>query len=123
MIGILAKNQREMFGATLYAGRDDPQGQYFEFYYVAESYPDDEQQHITNLISEGGRETIATSWALDFSRDQFVEIGADMFRVNEIAVNRNAGRAAVNRVALNPLTEYRLSLVKVGNPKGVLRHG
>lgn len=123
MIGILAKNQKEMFGATLYAGRDDSQCQYFEFYYVAEGNPDDEQQHITNLISEGGRETIATSWALDFSRDQFVEIGSDMYRVNEIAVNRNAGRAAVNRVALNPLTEYRLSLVKVGNPKGVLRHG
>ena len=40
MIGIIAKNPREMYSATLYNGRDDLQGTYFEFYYIGDSYPD-----------------------------------------------------------------------------------
>lgn len=121
MLGIIAKNQKEMFGATLYTDRDDDQGQYFEFYYTDDGNPSDGQQHITNLLSDGSNETIATSWVLDFARDHFVEIGSNMYRINEIAINRSAGRAFANRVAINAMTEYRLSLVKVGNPKAVYR--
>lgn len=123
MLGIIAKNTKEMFSATLYEGRDDDQGEYFEFYYAAEASVGDEKQLVPNLLSESGREIIATSWDLGFAENQFVEIGADMYRINDISLNRNAGRAGVNRVALNPLAEYQLTLVKVGNPKAVLPNG
>lgn len=123
MIGIIAKNPREMYSATLYANRDDPQGTYFEFYYIGDSYPDDARQPIPNLIADGARETIATSWELDYTRSQFVEIGDTMYRINEVAINRNTGRQAAVRLAANPLVEYKLSLVKVANPKAVMRNG
>lgn len=120
MLGIIAKNQKEMFGATLYAGRDDNQGEYFEFYY-AESVRYEDRQHITNLISDAGYTTIITSWELGFQERQYVEIGSEMYRIDDVAVDRNAGRRSANRVGINPLTEYQLTLNKVANPKAVHR--
>lgn len=120
MLGIIAKNPREMYSATLYANRDDLQGTYFEFYYIGDSYPDDARQPVPNLIADGARETIGTSWELDFVRSQFVEIGGTMYRINEVAINRNTGRQAAVRLAANPLIEYKLTLVKVANPRAVV---
>ncbi|MBQ8382015.1 MAG: hypothetical protein IJX47_02290 [Clostridia bacterium] len=122
MLGIIAKNQREMFGATLYAGRDDDQGEYFEFYY-AEPTRYEDRQHVTNLISDASYTTIVTSWELGFRDRQFVEIGSEMYRIDDIVVDRNAGRQSANRVGLNPLTEYRLTLNAVANPRAVMRNG
>lgn len=122
MIGIIAKNQKEMFGATLYASRDENQGEYFEFYY-AEPTRHEDRQHIPNLISDASYTTIVTSWELDYKNKQYVEIGAEMYKIDDYSVDRNAGRQSANRVGLNPLTEYRLILVGVGNPKAVMRNG
>ncbi|MBQ8288099.1 MAG: hypothetical protein IJX76_04925 [Clostridia bacterium] len=122
MIGIVAKNQREMFGATLYAGRDDPQGEYFEFWYV-EATRFEDRQHVPNLISDVSYTTIATTWDMGFADRQYVEIDGDMYKIDDISIDRNAGRAGVNRLARNPLTEYRLTLNKVANPRAVMRNG
>lgn len=122
MIGIVAKNQKEMFGATLYAGRDDPQGEYFEFWYVEPTRFED-RQHVPNLISDASYTTIATTWDMGFADRQYVEIDGDMYKIDDITVDRNAGRAGVNRLARNPLTEYRLTLNSVANPRAVMRNG
>lgn len=124
MLGIIAKNQKEMFGATKYKKRDDTEGEYFEFYF-SNHFDFDENSPVQGLKVSTGHVEISTSWAIDWEEDQYVEFMLNgimtMWRIDQVLLNPNANRKAVNRVAYNPTAEFVLMLNKVGNPKAVIR--
>lgn len=124
MLGIIAKNQKEMFGATKYYKRDDNEGQYFEFYF-SNHFRFDENNPVQGLKMAIGHVEISTSWDIDWEEDQYVEFMLNgvmtMWRIDQVSLNPNANRKAVNRLAYNPTAEYVLTLNKVANPKAVIR--